>query len=81
MSLSFFPCDQCGKVCKSIRGLTQHHSIHRPPVEFENPIQGFRHEYHPLLNGEIQFSTTRFYPLTRQLVKECLVIIMAIFFR
>jgi hypothetical protein len=47
----FFSCRECGKVCKSARGLSQHSAVHRRPIQVGNSTQDFHREYHPLLNG------------------------------
>ena len=78
MGLPFFPCSECGKVCKSTRGLRQHSSVHRQPGQLENPIQGFHRECHPLLNG-IFLHPSVIVSLCSRIFKEHHVIIMAIF--
>ena len=55
-SPSFFPCDKCGKVCKSLRGLTQHSAtVHRPPPQLKIPPRNLYQQQHPLLNGTDYF--------------------------
>ena len=77
MGLPFFPCGECGKVCKSTRGLSQHSFIHRQPGELRNPIRGFYREHHPLLNG---FFFLLFHPsLCSQFLKGHRAIIVEIF--
>ena len=53
-SVTFFICDKCGKVCKTLRGLTQHKYVHRALPQLGDP-QNFHREFHPLLNGRIYF--------------------------
>ena len=57
MDLPFFPCNERGKVYKSVRRLNQHSAIHRRSTQLANPVQGFHRDYHPLLNGNHPFST------------------------
>ena len=48
----FFICGECGRVCKSGRGLSQHQSVHRALPQLRRLSQDFHREYHPLLNGK-----------------------------
>lgn len=48
----FFICSECGRVCKSGCGLSQHQSVHRALPWLRRLSQDFRRKYHPLLNGE-----------------------------
>lgn len=80
MNLQFFTCDKCGKVCKSARGLSQHSSIHRRPIQLGNATRGSRCEYHPLLNGNYYFSIYLSSPCSC-ILKGYPVIIVAIFSR
>lgn len=49
--LPLFPC-HCGKVCKSLRGLTQHQFVHRALPQLGDPSQNIHRDYHPLINGK-----------------------------
>ena len=46
-----FTCSECGKVCKSSRGLSHHSFIHHQLPQLGGPTQGFHCEYHPMLDG------------------------------
>ena len=48
----FFICGECGRVCKSGRGLSQHQSVHRSLPQLGRLSQDFHREFHPLLNGK-----------------------------
>ena len=51
--LSLFTCSDCGKVCRSVRGLTQHKSTHSSLPQLGDPSQDVHRDYHPLLNGKL----------------------------
>lgn len=78
MGLLLFPCDKCGKVCKSIRGLSQHSLLHRESTELVTPIRHVRHEFHPFLNGNKLFPRLLF-AMVLITFKERPAIVMAIF--
>lgn len=48
----FFPCSQCGRMCKSLSGLRRHqNSIHQDHPGLSVPVAELRRVYHPNLNG------------------------------
>ena len=53
-----FICPECGKVCKSCGGLTEHSAVHKRNIRVGEPHENFHRIYHPVFDGTFDIPFT-----------------------